>query len=268
MSFSIDIRSAGDSDCCGDFAVHVHLDGNRFAMFVGDVAGRGRAAGSAAESLKTYIHWAILNTHSLSECLRDVDDFFGRHIACEETPFATLILVTTDVRTGVVRYASAGHEPGLLFDDAGKHFHLNPTGPILGLQGLCQPVYGQRALLSLRNGLLVIVTDGITEARRGHSRNGNFFGSVGVVRAVHEAGRCREDTAHTIHRAASEHAGGILLDDASVAIARISAGKATASRRLIAEIAIRERHLAKLITNGYALPKFAQALSATGEGLA
>jgi len=120
--------------------------------------------------------------------------------------------------------SSAGHEPALLFDDAGRHRHLEPTGPILGLQALGTQAFRERRLPPVKDGLLVIVTDGITEARRANGRSLELFGSTGVVRAVQRAERGGRDTATAIHQAAEDHAHGVLVDDACVAVSAVTAG--------------------------------------------
>jgi len=81
-----------------------------------------------------------------------------------------------------------------------------------------RPVFRERSVSLSRGGMLVVVTDGITEARRRGALGLTFFGSTGVARAVRNARLRQFDTADAIHRAAIEHAQGVLLDDASVVV--------------------------------------------------
>jgi hypothetical protein len=92
---------------------------------------------------------------------------------------------------------------------------------------------------------LVIVTDGITESRRRISNGWEMFGSAGVVRTVLEAARLRCDPANAIHQAARDHANGMLVDDASVAITTLTAGQVVQHAQLISDMAIRERRVAQ-----------------------
>jgi serine phosphatase RsbU (regulator of sigma subunit) len=224
MGYHIDTRAGGGDAACGDFAEHVDLDACRSAIFVGDVAGRGPAAGRAARMLQSYVRAALHGTTSLAWCLQATDSFFTRGILSDATPFASLFVAIIDAGSGSVSYASAGHEPALLFDDAGRHRHLEPTGPILGLQALGTQAFRERRLPPLKDGLLVIVTDGITEARRANGCGLELFGSTGVVRAVQRAERDGRDTATAIHQAAEDHAHGVLVDDACVAVSAVTAG--------------------------------------------
>lgn len=217
MRHQIDTRAAGEPVSCGDFAEHLYLDSHRSAIFVGDVAGRGHSVGLAADALRAYARSVILSGTSLSHTLDAVDEFFARTVQSEAVPFASLFIAVSDGWKTQLRYASAGHEPGLLFDDAGRHRHLDPTGPILGLRALrAHPTYGERTVALGK--LLVVVTDGITEARRFNGDALAFFGSTGVVRAVQNAELSLHDTADAIHQAAVEHARGALADDASVVV--------------------------------------------------
>jgi hypothetical protein len=120
MRHQIDTRAAGEPTSCGDFAEHLYLDSHRSAIFVGDVAGRGHSVGRAADALRAYTRSAILNGTSLSDTLDAVDDFFARTAQSEAVPFASLFIAVSDGRKAQLRYASAGHEPGLLFDEAGR----------------------------------------------------------------------------------------------------------------------------------------------------
>ena len=217
------MRPAGDATSCGDFAEHLNLSPDRSALLVGDIAGRGLAVGYAARALHAYVRSSLLSGMPLPECLRACDDFFTRSIMCDEIPFATLFIAETHESESKLCYASAGHEPGLLFSETGRHRHLDPTGPILGLRAILpDSTFGER-VVPVSCELLVIVTDGVTEARRSDGEGLLFFGSTGVVRAVRDARFNQHETAKAIHEAALRHARETLSDDASVVVATISA---------------------------------------------
>jgi serine phosphatase RsbU (regulator of sigma subunit) len=169
----------------------------------------------------------------LADCLRACDDFFTRSILCDEVPFASLFIAESDERESKFRYASAGHEPGLLFSETGHHRHLDPTGPILGLRAMLpEPSFGERVVPVSGVALLVIVTDGVTEARHTEGDELVLFGSTGVVRAVRDAQFNRRKTAKAIFHAALQHARGTLSDDASIVISTVG-GAASLSRHAL-----------------------------------
>jgi phosphoserine phosphatase RsbU/P len=219
MVHQIDMRAADEATSCGDFAEHLDLSPDRSILFVGDVAGRGRAVGDAARALQAYLRSSMLSGIPLPDCLRECDDFFTRSVMCDEVPFASLFIAETDERESKLRYASAGHEPGLLFSGTGRHRHLDPTGPILGLRAMLpESTFGERVVPVGNSELLVILTDGVTEARHRDGQGLSLFGSTGVVRAVRDAAFNRLGMAKAIHEAASEHARGTVRDDAVVVV--------------------------------------------------
>jgi sigma-B regulation protein RsbU (phosphoserine phosphatase) len=215
----IDIRPATESAACGDFAEYVVLDSFRSALFVGDAAGHGPAASAAARGLQACVRSTLLKETSLSHALQAIDGLFVRNQQNESVPFATLFVAIQDRREGgLLRYASAGHEPALVFDDAGHHRHLAPTGPPLGLQPLLGAPINERSVTLGQGDFLVIVTDGITEARHSDCGTLKLFGSTGIVRAVREARLSARSIAKTIHQAAFDHARGAQCDDACVTV--------------------------------------------------
>ncbi len=78
--------------------------------------------------------------------------------------FVTLLLCCLDPGTGTLIYASAGHEPGYLLNKSGDvHTVMEATGPPLGLSG--GTTYYMGNCCKLESGdMLLLVTDGITDA--------------------------------------------------------------------------------------------------------
>lgn len=213
MKYWIDSRSVGEQRCCGDFVNCWQLSPHRHAIIVGDVAGRGVAVGDAAVALRECARDLVISSITLTTMLCLAADVFTRTMMKESTPFVSLFVGVFDSAKRLMRYASAGHEPGLLFSADGTQEQLYPTGPVLGVEAV--PSFSERALEVQSGSLLAVVTDGVTEARRSDGNRLDFFGSRGVARAVGDALRDGANPARAICRAATEHAGGVLSDDAS-----------------------------------------------------
>jgi serine phosphatase RsbU (regulator of sigma subunit) len=212
---------AEENENCGDFASVIPLRAGRHAIIVGDVAGRGTAVADVAASLFVRVRNLMAVDARLCEVLHAAHASFVRTMMTEAIPFTSLFVAVIDRAASMLRYASAGHEPALLFAaDRATHHHLNPTGPVLGIR--TSPVFRQRKVHLSRGDTLVAVTDGITEARRADGFELDFFGTRGVVHATREAVRDGRDPARAIFDAAKAHAGGRLTDDASVAVAMAS----------------------------------------------
>jgi sigma-B regulation protein RsbU (phosphoserine phosphatase) len=234
MKHWIDSRPVTSPDDCGDFVECHTLGPQRYAIAVGDIAGRGPAAARSAALLRAHVHNIMVRHAPLPDAMRSACAFFTGLLMSEATPFASLFMAVADLTDGWIEYCSAGHEPGLLFDDRGRHEHLNPTGPVLGLEvpshfdGVTVAIHG--------HALLVIVTDGITEARPRGDGECTFFGSAGVVRALHGALRERQDPAFAIGTAAARHAQGHVTDDATVLVSSLSAAAALLPRAAVARV--------------------------------
>jgi hypothetical protein len=139
----------------GDFIASLPLDRGGLAMIIGDVTGHGLGAGLDAMRLK---------------------DLLVAHLARDGSPVAALaaanahlhergdVLATAFigiVSTRGLRYASAGHLPGLVVDRS-AHRVLPPTGPILGAATNLDVT---EQTIDLRDDDMVVVyTDGLMEA--------------------------------------------------------------------------------------------------------
>lgn len=96
----------------GDFYDFVELDGNRVAVFVGDVCGKGLSAATYTAMIK-YMLWAYLDEgFSPAECLTRVNAAVNKHVPVEK--FVTLGLSVIDTDREMLTHASAGHPPPVL----------------------------------------------------------------------------------------------------------------------------------------------------------
>jgi serine phosphatase RsbU (regulator of sigma subunit)/CHASE3 domain sensor protein len=174
-----------------------------------DISGHGPAAGLFALKLK----------HVLSPPIRygaspgDAVGLAAGECAGTDEQFATGIVVEID--GGRCRYANAGHPSGLLFRD-GRVEELPATGPLMCVL----PGSWRTDEIDVAPGdLLVLVTDGVTEARL---PDGSEFGTDGVVDVVRGQDRSPDDVAESIVSAVRERCRMPLKDDATVVVIRIS----------------------------------------------
>jgi len=150
---------------------------------------------------------------------------FGQAAAIDEAiaehfgeAFATGVLAELDLASGALRYVSAGHPAPLLLR-AGK--------VVARLEG------GRRVPFGLGNGeltigeaalepgdMLVLYTDGVTEARDGA---GSFFGAHRLVDFLEREAAARQSPPETVRRLLASvlrHQQNVLQDDASVLLAQ------------------------------------------------
>lgn len=126
---------------------------------VGDVAGRGIEAAVAMAQLRHAFRAHALEQRSPGAIIERMT----RQVTKDE--MATMVCVTFDQLTGELTYASAGHPPPLLVDAVEKsavRLDAAGSGPPLGWRQGASPQDGRT---SVREGLLVLYTDGLVERR-------------------------------------------------------------------------------------------------------
>jgi len=159
----------------GDFyAVLPRGDPNDLALLICDVAGKGMPASLVAASLEALFAGPLEAGFAPHEVFAKVTSRLLRRTPPEK--FATAFLGVLDPASGRLRFANAGHLPGLVIDRDGGHRWLRASGIPLGLLPLAQYEPGVTSLAL--GDLLVLYTDGFTEAL---SPSGEELGREGVL---------------------------------------------------------------------------------------
>ena len=132
--------------------------------------------------------------------------------------FLSALYAILDVGTGLLCYASAGHNPPLCLRSAsGEVEELPAPGYLLGaFRGVS--FTGEETLLDVGDAL-VLYTDGVSEARDG---DGRFFGEERLKAAVLSAADCSaEEIVETIVTAVTEFTGPVAqADDLTILVAK------------------------------------------------
>jgi sigma-B regulation protein RsbU (phosphoserine phosphatase) len=129
---------------------------------MGDVSGHGLGASLFMAAARSLLRALLPRSADPAETLREVNRSLGRDMP--SGTFMSLFLGEIDVPNGTLRYASAGHEPGLLWRGAsGVVEELGATGPALGI--VRDGSWGIGVATDLRPGdAFLLYTDGATEA--------------------------------------------------------------------------------------------------------
>lgn len=140
----------------GDFIASLVLGPDTLAMIVGDVTGHGLAAALDAMRLKDLLLVDLAQHSSPAGALAAGNT----HLHARADVLATVFIGI--VSANELRYASAGHLPGLLVGGTGAHRALPSTGTILGAGA---DLDLDEITVSLGDGDAVVVyTDGLLEA--------------------------------------------------------------------------------------------------------
>ena len=153
----------------GDYCDLWVLPDGRLAFAVGDVSGKGLPAAMVMSNLHAALRTAAQFCPGPSAVMDLVNRHFGQHMP--EEMFVTMVLGVLDPKTGRLEYVNAGHIPPLVVRPDRRVAPLGrPTNPMLGM--FDRPFASDVETVAPGTGL-VVVTDGITEAR---APNGVEFG--------------------------------------------------------------------------------------------
>jgi serine phosphatase RsbU (regulator of sigma subunit)/catechol 2,3-dioxygenase-like lactoylglutathione lyase family enzyme len=165
----------------GDYYDCVRLGGDRLALVLADVSGKGMPAALLMASLQACVREACLAAAGdPARILAHVNRRFWE--ASPSSAYASAIYLEYDDGTRRVRYVNCGHPPALLLRRDGTLEPLAATGTVLGL---FDDWAGTVADTSLAAGdRLVLYSDGVTEAL---AADGSEFGEARLVEALRRA---------------------------------------------------------------------------------
>ena len=206
-----------EAEVGGDFYDIFDLDDGKLGVLIGDVAGKGLLAAMRVSAGRYAVRSYILLDRSPSRVMALANNALSRDEAPGFTGMVTAFLAVIDTKTSVITYANAGHEPPVICRANGEIEELNVGGPALGVMGGLADY--KEGVAGLGPGdTLVMVTDGITEARKG----GVLWGKEGMIAFLSRASlRSPDEFADGLLEAAKQHAGGGLHDDAAIIVLQV-----------------------------------------------
>jgi phosphoserine phosphatase RsbU/P len=146
----------------GDFYDYWMLDEHRLAVVIADVSGKGVPGALFMAITRTLLRASDRSEleASVAQFIEPINDFLS--IDNDQAMFVTAWFGVLDFRTGAIRYVNAGHNPPVLMRK-GECSYLEPAGNVaLGAMDGLQ--FGERELQLDRDDVLVLYTDGVTEA--------------------------------------------------------------------------------------------------------
>ncbi len=155
------------NDVGGDLVDFIYVDEDRLGLSLGDVAGKGLGAALFMAKLQATIRALAPGRASISDLGTQLSEIFDRDGI--PSRFASLVYLEISRGAGEVRVLNAGHMPPMVFR-RGVMETMPRGGPALGL--LCHRDYAELPLTLNTDDLLVVYSDGVTEAR---NPAGDFF---------------------------------------------------------------------------------------------
>jgi serine phosphatase RsbU (regulator of sigma subunit)/anti-sigma regulatory factor (Ser/Thr protein kinase) len=151
-----------EADLGGDWYDAFETRDGSIVMTIGDVTGKGIEAARLMVQLRQSVRVAATFTRDPSEILRIVNEAL---ILDRSDALATAFVGVIEPGASTLRYASAGHPPAFVRWEHGGVEKLAAASPPLGIS---VDLAFETSSLSIDDdaGLLVLYTDGITEATR------------------------------------------------------------------------------------------------------
>jgi serine phosphatase RsbU (regulator of sigma subunit) len=163
------LAAAADAQVGGDlYEVTTTPFGIR--MIVGDVRGKGLGAVEVAADVLGMFREVAHEVHTLAELARRLDAGLSRRWG-EHEEFVTALLAEVEPKAGRLTIYSCGHPPPILLSRDGEGgrtvsiLEVPAPAPPLGLLTLGDSSGAGRTLFFKPNDLLLLYTDGVSEAR-------------------------------------------------------------------------------------------------------
>jgi serine phosphatase RsbU (regulator of sigma subunit)/pSer/pThr/pTyr-binding forkhead associated (FHA) protein len=194
----------------GDYYDFVPLPGQRWAVLLGDVAGKGVAAALVMVKFSVEARGCLLSEPDPAIAVRNLNVVMSRSALMDR--FVTLVLVILDPATHTATLLNAGHPLPLLFRHATGSVGEAGSGEVgdlpLGIDGRSE--YRSCQVQLQPGDRLVLFSDGITEAMDG---NGRLFGKKRAMAAIEGAGYSVRETGERLLGAVKQYAAGCNQND-------------------------------------------------------
>lgn len=148
-------------DIGGDFYDFFRIDDDRIALVIADVCGKGIPAALFMAVSRTIIRSKGVQGCSAAECITESNRLLSAYSV--DNMFVTVFYAVYNIKTGLVTYSNAGHNPPHLLRKDGIVSELPMSKNTI--VGVFDGFEYQEETLQLEQGdTLVMFTDGVTEA--------------------------------------------------------------------------------------------------------
>jgi serine phosphatase RsbU (regulator of sigma subunit) len=170
----------------GDLFDFVEVDDHTIGICVADVSGKGVPGSMVMTMIRTALRLEARGNKNPAQVLAKVNEFVTDDI--RKGMFVTAYYIILDSRERMISFASAGHNPMILYRGKAKEtYYLNPPGFPVGItlpdiHLFDQTIKSDRIRLH-PDDTLIIYTDGITEAMN-HKRE--LFGDERFLASIRQ----------------------------------------------------------------------------------
>ncbi|HEY7981025.1 MAG TPA: SpoIIE family protein phosphatase [Candidatus Eremiobacteraceae bacterium] len=209
------VSATRDAAVGGDLFDVYRLDEHRSSVLVADVSGKGLNAAVETARVKYSVRSFAEENGDPAVVLSKFNRAFARS-AVDPESFVTVFLGILDDRDMSLSFASAGH--GQSFLRRGDQVRrLDVTGPVIGLTASSE--FGVERVMLQSHDMLVLATDGLTEAR---DSDGVLLGEEGAVRWIRDGSRDPDRFAKDLVDRVTRFAGGRIADDFALLVIKVA----------------------------------------------
>ena len=170
----------------GDYYDFFWVDPTTLGIVVADVSGKGVPGSMVMTMIRTAMRLEARGNKSASDVLGKVNSHVTGDM--KKGMFVTMFYIVLDSRNRTINFASAGHNPMILYRGKTKEIYfLKPKGFPVGIDLPEDDMFTKNMALQRvsleKNDMLVIYTDGITEAMNPEKEQ---FGEDRLVQCIKE----------------------------------------------------------------------------------
>ena len=143
----------------GDYFDLVEFGDEKIVFCIGDITGKGAAAALLMANFQANFHTMVRKHKNLDDFITEINCSLCR--ATKHEKFITFFAGEYNLKTNVLRYVNAGHNPPFLAMD-GKIQRLTKGGTFLGMFDPLPPFETGEVLIE-KDALILTFTDGLTD---------------------------------------------------------------------------------------------------------
>ncbi|HEY5132078.1 MAG TPA: anti-sigma factor antagonist [Candidatus Krumholzibacteriaceae bacterium] len=173
----------------GDYYDFVRVDDDNLGVVVADVSGKGVPGSLVMTMIRTALRMEARGNYSAAEVMARMNDFVTEDM--KKGMFVTIFYSILDSKNRIISYASAGHNPMILFRaETDETYFLNPRGFPVGISlpddTLFRRSIDVEKIKLKKDDMLVIYTDGVTEAMNGDREQ---YGEERLIQLIKTSGK-------------------------------------------------------------------------------
>jgi hypothetical protein len=156
------------NDVGGDLVDYLKVNGNRFGIAIGDVAGKGLPAALLMAKLQATLRAVVPDFLSLDKLAQKLNSIFYRDSLPNRFASMVYLEITSDLNQ--IRFVNAGHFPPIVTGH-GQISEMEKGAPALGI--MPDSTFVEESYQLKSGDFFIVYSDGVTEAR---NESGDFFG--------------------------------------------------------------------------------------------